>query len=90
MHAQGENWKFLRKRYNMGFAPQHLITLLKPILAKTDIFLNKLDNFAHSGVEFNFDVLCVNLTFDIIGERSSSSKQHRNCRQMLPRLRLFQ
>ncbi|KAF2198204.1 cytochrome P450 [Delitschia confertaspora ATCC 74209] len=60
-------WKILRKRFNHGFAPQHLITLLPQILEKTLIFMSKLDALAASGEEFDMDPLCTDLTFDIIG-----------------------
>ncbi|KAF2792269.1 cytochrome P450 [Melanomma pulvis-pyrius CBS 109.77] len=63
----GASWKALRKRFNPGFAPQHLLTLLPQILEKTTTFISKLDALAESGVDFDMDPLCTNLTFDIIG-----------------------
>lgn len=65
--AQGDYWKSLRKRYNAGFAPSHLMTLLPRILDKTSIFLDNLDALARSGEEFKLEPLCTSLTFDIIG-----------------------
>ena len=65
--AQDEEWKGLRKRFNPGFAPQHLMTLLPCILDKAWRFLENVDRYARSGEEFALDELCVNLTFDIIG-----------------------
>lgn len=65
--AQGEAWKVLRKRYNAGFAPSHLLTLLPRILEKTQFFLRNMDALAKSGQEFPLDLPCTNLTFDIIG-----------------------
>ncbi|KAH6623878.1 cytochrome P450 [Chaetomium tenue] len=62
-----ENWKQLRKRFNPGFAPQHLMTLLPCILDKTDIFMEHLDRLASSGEEFSMLKHTINLTFDIIG-----------------------
>ncbi|KAK4031724.1 putative sterigmatocystin biosynthesis P450 monooxygenase stcS [Parachaetomium inaequale] len=64
---QNEDWKQLRKRFNPGFAPQHLMTLLPCILDKTSIFLEQLDRYASSGKEFPLNKLTINLTFDIIG-----------------------
>jgi cytochrome P450 len=64
----GEMWKALRKQFNPGFAPQHLITLLPIIVDKTNIFMEKLDAAAKSGVVTEMEKLCVNCTFDIIGE----------------------
>ncbi|KAH6847013.1 cytochrome P450 [Chaetomium sp. MPI-CAGE-AT-0009] len=64
---QKEDWKQLRKRFNPGFAPQHLMTLLPCILDKTDIFIEHLDRFARSGEEFPMLRHTINLTFDIIG-----------------------
>ncbi|KAF2455737.1 cytochrome P450 52A11 [Lineolata rhizophorae] len=63
----GEEWKSLRKIFNPGFAPQHLISLLPRICEKTIPFVNRLDELARSGEEFALDSLCVSLTFDIIG-----------------------
>ena len=64
---QGEEWKAHRKRFNSGFAPQHLVTLLPQILQKTSIFTAKLDKIAASGEVVEMDPICTNLTFDIIG-----------------------
>ncbi|OQE03106.1 hypothetical protein PENVUL_c035G07075 [Penicillium vulpinum] len=65
--AQNEEWKSFRKQFNPGFAHKHLISLMPCILEKTQIFLTKLDRYASTGEEFRLDVLCTNLTFDIIG-----------------------
>ncbi|RAH60890.1 cytochrome P450 monooxygenase [Aspergillus piperis CBS 112811] len=64
---QGEHWKGLRKRFNPGFAPQHLVTLLPCILDKAIQFTDILDGYARNGEEFSLDERCVSLTFDIIG-----------------------
>ncbi|KAF2652552.1 cytochrome P450 [Lophiostoma macrostomum CBS 122681] len=66
--AEGETWRSARKQFNLGFAPQHLLTLLPQIVQKTDIFISKLDALVESGNEFDLDPLCTNLTFDIIGQ----------------------
>src|ERR1700761_3989415 len=65
--AQGEEWKSLRRTFNAGFAPHHLITLLPEILDQTEKFLGIMDEFASSGKEFQLSTLTTNLTFDIIG-----------------------
>ncbi|GIC86206.1 cytochrome P450 [Aspergillus udagawae] len=65
--SEGEEWKSLRKRFNPGFAPQHLLTLLPCILEKTVPFFETLDRYAQSGEEFSLAGTCTNLTFDIIG-----------------------
>ncbi|KAK3360452.1 cytochrome P450 [Lasiosphaeria hispida] len=67
LSKQGEDWKRLRKVFNPGFAPSHLITLLPAILDKTDIFLEHLDLYAKTGEEFLLNKLLIDLTFDIIG-----------------------
>ncbi|KAF1971388.1 cytochrome P450 52A11 [Bimuria novae-zelandiae CBS 107.79] len=64
---EGDAWKSLRKRFNPGFAPQHLSTLLPAIVEKSTVFMEKLDSFAKSGEEFALEPLCTNVTFDIIG-----------------------
>lgn len=63
----GEEWKAVRKRFNPGFAPQYLMTLLPCILDKTMSFVDHLDSFARTGGDFALVPLGVNLTFDIIG-----------------------
>ncbi|KAK8037379.1 cytochrome P450 [Apiospora marii] len=65
--AEDDNWKHLRKRFNPGFAPQHLATHLPAILNKTTLFIDHLDKLARAGIETPLLPLLVNLTFDIIG-----------------------
>jgi cytochrome P450 len=64
--SQNEEWRNLRKRFNPGFAPTHLMTLIPAILSSTRSFLGRLDAFAESGDIFSLDELCTSLTFDII------------------------
>lgn len=68
LSREGESWKALRKQFNAGFAPQHLLTMLPVIVDKTNIFIEKLDAVAKSGAVTELDRFCVNLTFDIIGQ----------------------
>jgi cytochrome P450 len=65
---EGDSWKALRKRFNAGFAPHHLLTLLPAIIDKSTIFMDRLDALAESGKDFDMDPLCTSLTFDIIGD----------------------
>lgn len=46
LSAEGDQWKHLRKTFNPGFAPQHLLSLLPQIVDKTRLFLDKLDALA--------------------------------------------
>ncbi|KAH8901898.1 cytochrome P450 [Coniochaeta sp. PMI_546] len=64
---EGEEWKVLRKKFNPGFAHQHLMTLLPLIMNKTWQFMEHLDRYAKTGEEFPLGELLTNLTFDIIG-----------------------
>lgn len=64
---EGSDWKDLRRRYNSGFTPQHLWSLLPVVLEKMEPFWNYLDQFAASGEEFSLETLISNLTFDVIG-----------------------
>jgi cytochrome P450 len=68
LSEEGEAWKSLRKRFNPGFAPQHLLTLLPIIIEKTYTFMERLDAVAKSGVATELEPFCTNVTFDIIGE----------------------
>lgn len=64
---EGEEWRALRKRFNPGFAPSHLLTLLPIVVKMTGRFLRNLDGFVKSGEVFVLEKLCTSLTFDIIG-----------------------
>ncbi|KEY72659.1 hypothetical protein S7711_09159 [Stachybotrys chartarum IBT 7711] len=64
---QAEDWKQVRRRFNPGFAPQHLMTLLPLILDKASLYLDILDALARSGDTISMDQITTNLTFDIIG-----------------------
>lgn len=68
LSAEGESWKSLRKQFNAGFAPQHLLTMLPVIVDKTNTFIEKMDAVARSGAVTEIDRLCINCTFDIIGQ----------------------
>ena len=65
--AEGEEWRALRKRFNPGFAPQHLIKLLPSIMDKMSAFIDHLDTYARTGEEFSLQDRATDLTFDIIG-----------------------
>lgn len=64
----GESWRGLRKTFNPGFAPQHLLSLLPVMIDKTYTLMEKLDALADSGVAAEMEPYCTNVTFDIIGE----------------------
>lgn len=72
----GASWKALRKQFNAGFAPQHLLTMLPVIVDKTNIFIERLDAVAITGAATELDPLCVNCTFDIIGEVVTNVNSH--------------
>lgn len=73
---EGESWKALRKLFNAGFAPQHIVALLPVLIEKTDIFISKMDAVARSGAVTELDSYCVNLTFDIICEVITNVNVH--------------
>ncbi|KAI1825848.1 cytochrome P450 [Xylaria intraflava] len=64
--ANGHEWKQLRKRFNAGFTPNHVITFLPQILEKSFTFLENLDQLATTKRSFSLVALTGNLTFDII------------------------
>jgi cytochrome P450 len=63
----GEAWRGLRKTFNPGFAPQHLLSLLPVMVDRTRTLMGKLDALATSGVAAEMDGYCTDVTFDIIG-----------------------
>ncbi|KAK6214427.1 hypothetical protein LQW54_004334 [Pestalotiopsis sp. IQ-011] len=67
LFKQNERWKAVRKRFNPGFAPQHLMTLLPVIVEKATQYLEIIDLFARTGKAFSLDQVTTNVTFDIIG-----------------------
>ncbi|KAF3769409.1 cytochrome P450 [Cryphonectria parasitica EP155] len=67
LRKQNEEWKEVRRRFNPGFAPQHLMSLLPVIVAKCKRYIEILDHYARSGAPFPLDQPTTNLTFDIIG-----------------------
>lgn len=94
--TEGEEWKPIRKRFNPGFAPAHLFTLLPVILAQAERFTNKLDSLAESGEEFQLGELCTFLTFDTIGAvvldedfKAQTSDQHPIVQQYLALLAAY-
>ena len=66
--SHDDEWKALRKRFNPGFAPQHLMLLLPNILDKTSAFIECLDAFAGTSEDFQLVPVIVDLTFDVIGK----------------------
>ncbi|KAF3015968.1 hypothetical protein E8E14_012832 [Neopestalotiopsis sp. 37M] len=67
LHAYGDEWKTLRKRYSPAFAPQHLMTLLPYVVDRIPKFVQHLDTLVKTGHDFSLVSLATNLAFDIIG-----------------------
>lgn len=63
---EGEEWRTLRRRFNKGFAPAHLNTLIPLIVSKTRIFVDKLKNLAEDHSAFELAGLAADLTLDVI------------------------
>ncbi|KAF3798377.1 Cytochrome P450 4Z1 [Colletotrichum gloeosporioides] len=72
----GHHWKTLRKLFNPGFAPKHLMTLLSVVLNKTKIFVQILDEHAAKKDVFDLSSPCTNPTFDIIGAVTMDEDLH--------------
>ena len=66
IRKNGDDWKRLRRRFNPGFAPQHLYSLLPLVVKKTETFVQQLDKLVESGKEFELGQKIINLTFDIM------------------------
>jgi cytochrome P450 len=64
--VHGEEWRSLRRRFNKGFAPQHLHSLAPLILDRTQIFISRLKSLAKTGETFRMQDLAQDLTTDII------------------------
>ncbi|KAH6691411.1 cytochrome P450 52A11 [Plectosphaerella plurivora] len=63
----GKKWKDMRRRFNPGFAPQHLLSLMPLITNMSKGLIAKLDNAARNGDICTLNPLLTSLTLDIIG-----------------------
>lgn len=63
---EGADWKAMRKRFNPGFQPQHIHSLSGSIVSKTEIFVQRLQSAAESGITFKLADYAKDLTTDII------------------------
>ncbi|WQF86017.1 Putative cytochrome P450 [Colletotrichum destructivum] len=65
--TDGDEWKGLRKRILPGFQPQHLLSLVKVIVEKSQTFIELMEQKAATGEEFCLEGYTTNLAFDVIG-----------------------
>lgn len=83
----GEHWKKLRKMFNPAFAPSHIETMIPAIIQESQVFVEKLSEFADTEkvVKMNqFTTVCYltlvsdaeNLTIDIIARVIFSIRLH--------------
>ena len=63
---EGEEWRTQRRRFNKGFSPAHLNTLIPMIVEKTKIFLGRLKGYAKAGDAFFLKDPASDLTTDVI------------------------
>ncbi|KAK5069613.1 hypothetical protein LTR64_008294 [Lithohypha guttulata] len=63
---EGDNWRTQRRRFNKGFAPAHLHSLVPLIVSKTRIFLDRLKKHVEKGDAFPLKELTTDLTIDVI------------------------
>ncbi|KAK5085070.1 hypothetical protein LTR70_008704 [Exophiala xenobiotica] len=63
---EGEEWRIQRRRFNKGFAPTHLNTLIPFVVSKTRVFLDRLKGYAQNGEDFQLKDPASDLTTDII------------------------
>ena len=63
---EGADWKAMRKRFNPGFQPQYIHSLSGSVISKTNIFVQRLESAAESGITFKLADYAKDLTTDII------------------------
>lgn len=66
MLIEGEHWRTQRRRFNKGFAPAYLHTLIPLIVSKTRIFLDRLTEHATKEDDFRLKDLTTDMTTDVI------------------------
>ncbi len=74
--AEHEEWRNLRRRFNKGFAPQHLHSLSPLIINKTKVFIDRLKSAAASHSTFLMKDFAQDLTTDIITELAIEKDFH--------------
>lgn len=74
--TEGEAWKALRKRFNPGFQPQYLQSLLPLMMPHIKIFDQKLQKLAESGEVASMSNLLTALTYDIITQVTIDEDMH--------------
>lgn len=70
---EGEDWKQMRKRFNPGFQPKHILSLAGSIVSKTEIFVDRLKKAAEHGITFKLGDYAQDLTTDIITQLTIST-----------------
>jgi cytochrome P450 len=63
---ENEEWKALRKCFNPGFQPKHIYSLTPSMAAKTQLFVNRLEEAASDGRTFTLANYAKGLTADVI------------------------
>lgn len=63
---EGADWKAMRKRFNPGFQPKYIHSLSGSVVSKTEIFVQRLQSAAESGITFKLADYAKDLTTDII------------------------
>jgi cytochrome P450 len=63
---EGEDWRQMRKRFNPGFQPKHILSLAGSVVSKTETFVGRLKTAAETGITFKLGDYAKDLTTDII------------------------
>lgn len=68
LFKSGPDWKELRRRFNPGFQPKHLNSLLSLIIRETNIFVSRLEGAAKTGEVVRLGEWLRDLAIDVIGQ----------------------
>lgn len=63
---EGAAWRAMRKRFNPGFQPRYIHSLTGSIVSRVEIFVERLQSLAKSGITFKMADYAQDLTTDII------------------------
>ncbi len=73
---EGAAWREMRKRFNPSFQPRYIHSLTGSIVSRVEIFVERLQSLAKSGITFKMANYAQDLTTDIITQLTIAQDFH--------------